>query len=125
MVKNPEIVFVADLSRADAPALVMTTQCELEMKSDAASQFMRASITDLKVVACPFVCGEDESNITTVLQPCQVSFKQTQSPTQPQKIELSMNSLTLKVKSGPSRSAHLTTLSSFYHHPSGLFFFLS
>ncbi|XP_060787336.1 vacuolar protein sorting-associated protein 13A isoform X2 [Neoarius graeffei] len=97
MVKNPEIVFVADLSRADAPALVMTTQCELEMKSDAASQFMRASITDLKVVACPFVCGEDESNITTVLQPCQVSFKQTQSPTQPQKIELSMNSLTLKV----------------------------
>ncbi|XP_058245185.1 vacuolar protein sorting-associated protein 13A isoform X2 [Hemibagrus wyckioides] len=97
MVKNPEIVFVADLSRADAPALVMTMQCELVMKSDPASQLMSAGITDLKVVACPFVCGEDESNVTTVLQPCQVFFKQTQSPTQPQTIELSMNSLTLKV----------------------------
>ncbi|KAB5567777.1 hypothetical protein PHYPO_G00236760 [Pangasianodon hypophthalmus] len=97
MVKNPEIVFVADLSRADAPALVMTTQCELVMKNDAAGQLMTAAITDLMVVACPFVCGEDESNITTVLQPCQVFFKQTQLPAQPQKIELSMNSLTLKV----------------------------
>ncbi|KAK3540200.1 hypothetical protein QTP70_028391 [Hemibagrus guttatus] len=97
MVKNPEIVFVADMSRADAPALVMTMQCELVMKSDPASQFMTAGITDLKVVACPFVCGEDECNVTTVLQPCQVFFKQTQSPTQPQNIELSMNSLTLKV----------------------------
>ncbi|KAM9475939.1 intermembrane lipid transfer protein VPS13A isoform 2-T2 [Clarias gariepinus] len=97
MVKNPEIVFVADLSRADAPALVMTTQCELVMKSDIAGQLMTAAITDLKVVACPFVCGEDESNITTVLQPCQVFFKQTQSSTQPQKIELAINSLTLKV----------------------------
>lgn len=101
IVKNPEIVFVADLSRADAPALVMTTQCELVMKSDAAGQFMTATITDLKVVACPFVHGEDESNITTVLQPCQVFFNQTQSPTQPQKIELSINSLTLKVKACP------------------------
>ncbi|XP_053480404.1 vacuolar protein sorting-associated protein 13A isoform X2 [Ictalurus furcatus] len=97
MVKNPEIVFVADLSRADAPALVMTTQCELTMKNDSAGQLMTAGITDLKVVACPFVRGTDESNVTTVLQPCQVFFKQTQSPTQPQKIELSINSLTLKV----------------------------
>ncbi|TSO88122.1 Vacuolar protein sorting-associated protein 13A [Bagarius yarrelli] len=97
VIKNPEIVFVADLSRADAPALVMTTQCELAMKSDAASQLMSASITDLKVVACPFVCGEDQSNVTTVLQPCQVFFRQTQSPTQPQTIDLSITSLTLKV----------------------------
>lgn len=97
MVKNPEIVFVADLSRADAPALVMTTQCELTMKNDSAGQLMTAGITDLKVVACPFVRDTEESNVTTVLQPCQVFFKQTQSPTQPQKIELSINSLTLKV----------------------------
>lgn len=122
MVKNPEIVFVADLSRADAPALVMTTQCELVMKSDTTGQVITAGITDLKVVACPFVRGEDESNITTVLQPCQVFFQQTQSPTLPQKIELSMNSLTLKVKSDPSRSAHLTTLSSFYLHQIRIFF---
>uniref|UniRef100_A0AAR2KW21 Vacuolar protein sorting 13 homolog A n=1 Tax=Pygocentrus nattereri TaxID=42514 RepID=A0AAR2KW21_PYGNA len=97
VVKNPEIVFVADLTRADAPALVMTTQCELVMKSDPNSQQMTAAITDLKVVACPFVHEQQDSNVTTVLQPCQVFFTSKQSPTQPQAIELSINSLTLKV----------------------------
>ncbi|KAF7694965.1 vacuolar protein sorting-associated protein 13A isoform X1 [Silurus meridionalis] len=97
IVRNPEIVFVADLSRADAPALVMTTQCELLMSSDSSAQCMTAGIKDLKVVACPFVRGEDETNNTTVLQPCQVFFKQSQSPSEPQNIELSINSLTLKV----------------------------
>lgn len=49
LVRNPEIVFVADLTRADAPALVMTTQCELVMKSGAEGSQMTAVIKDLKV----------------------------------------------------------------------------
>ena len=49
VVRNPEIVFVADLTRADAPALVMTTHCELVMKSDAEGSQMTAVIKDLKV----------------------------------------------------------------------------
>ncbi len=49
VVRNPEIVFVADLTRADAPALVMTTQCELLMKSSAEGSQMTAVIKDLKV----------------------------------------------------------------------------
>lgn len=49
VVRNPEIVFVADLTRADAPALVMTTECELMMKSDAEGSQMTAAIKDLKV----------------------------------------------------------------------------
>lgn len=49
VVRNPEIVFVADLTRADAPALVMTTQCELLMKSGAEGSQMTAVIKDLKV----------------------------------------------------------------------------
>lgn len=49
MVRNPEIVFVADLTRADAPALVMTTQCELVMKSSAEGSQMTAVIKELKV----------------------------------------------------------------------------
>lgn len=49
VVRNPEIVFVADLTRADAPALVMTTQCELLMKSGAEGSLMNAVIKDLKV----------------------------------------------------------------------------
>lgn len=49
VVRNPEIVFVADLTRADAPALVMTTQCELVMKSGAEGSQMTSVIKDLKV----------------------------------------------------------------------------
>lgn len=98
-IKNPEIVFVADLSRADAPALVVTTQCELQMNSNATGQLMTAAVKDLKVVACPFVHDQDTTtNLTTVLQPCQVFFKRSQSLTQPQTIDLTINSLTLKVR---------------------------
>ncbi|KAL6114111.1 vps13a [Pungitius sinensis] len=97
VVRNPEIVFVADLTRADAPALVMTTQCELLMKSDAEGSQMTAVIKDLKVVACPFLREKRKKNVTTVLQPCQVFFKSAQSPTSPQAMEVSINALTLKV----------------------------
>uniref|UniRef100_A0A671TBM1 Vacuolar protein sorting 13 homolog A n=1 Tax=Sinocyclocheilus anshuiensis TaxID=1608454 RepID=A0A671TBM1_9TELE len=70
VVKNPEIVFVADLTRAEAPALVMTTQCELVMKNEPSGQSMTAAISDLKVVACPLLREKREHNVTTVLQPC-------------------------------------------------------
>ncbi|KAM3868440.1 intermembrane lipid transfer protein VPS13A [Diretmus argenteus] len=97
VVRNPEIVFVADLTRADAPALVMTTQCELVMKSDAEGSRMTAGIKDLKVVACPFLREKRRHNVTTVLHPCQVFFQSTQSPTSPQSMEVCINALTLKV----------------------------
>ncbi|XP_028433878.1 intermembrane lipid transfer protein VPS13A isoform X2 [Perca flavescens] len=96
-VRNPEIVFVADLTRADAPALVMTTECELGMKSDAEGSLMTAVIKDLKVMACPFLKEKRRNNVTTVLQPCQVFFRSIQSPTSPQAMEVSINALTLKV----------------------------
>lgn len=99
LVKNPEIVFVADLTRADAPALVMTTECELVMKSDPDGQLMTAVVKDLKVVACPFL-KEKRNKETTVLQPCQVFFKSTQSSTSPQAMEVSIKALTLKVGHG-------------------------
>ncbi|XP_055079954.1 vacuolar protein sorting-associated protein 13A isoform X2 [Periophthalmus magnuspinnatus] len=97
VVRNPEIVFVADLSRGDAPALVMTTQCELTMKSSADGSRMTAGINDLKVVACPFLREKRKNNVTTVLQPCQVFFQSSQTPHTPQVMEISINALTLKV----------------------------
>lgn len=57
LVRNPEIVFVADLTRADAPALVMTTQCEVVMKSSAEGSQMTAVIKDLKVCVFCLVGG--------------------------------------------------------------------
>ncbi|KAG9337212.1 hypothetical protein JZ751_029692, partial [Albula glossodonta] len=97
VVRNPEIVFVADLTRADAPALVMTTQCELLMRTDPDGSTMTAAIKDLKVVACPFLREGRKNNLTTVLLPCQVFFQSTQSPTSPQALELNISALTLKV----------------------------
>lgn len=49
VVRNPEIVFVADLTRDDAPALVMTTYCELVMKNGGEGSWTTAVIKDLKV----------------------------------------------------------------------------
>uniref|UniRef100_A0A8C5DE59 Vacuolar protein sorting 13 homolog A n=1 Tax=Gouania willdenowi TaxID=441366 RepID=A0A8C5DE59_GOUWI len=97
VVRNPEIVFVADLTRADAPALVMTTQCELVTKSNAEGSQMTAVIQDLKVVACPFLREKRKNNVTTVLQPCQVFYQSTQPASSPQVMEVSINSLSLKV----------------------------
>ncbi|MGH0128153.1 UNVERIFIED_CONTAM: hypothetical protein FKN15_061461 [Acipenser sinensis] len=97
VVKNPEIVFVADLTRADAPALVVTTQCEVCIKNDPETQQMTAAIKDLKVVACPFLREMRKNNITTVLQPCDVFFQSSQTSSTPQKIELIIKCLTLKV----------------------------
>uniref|UniRef100_A0A669EIP5 Vacuolar protein sorting 13 homolog A n=1 Tax=Oreochromis niloticus TaxID=8128 RepID=A0A669EIP5_ORENI len=51
LVRNPEIVFVADLTRDDAPALVMTTYCELVMKNGAEGSQMTADLIDLAAVA--------------------------------------------------------------------------
>ncbi|CAL1615509.1 unnamed protein product [Knipowitschia caucasica] len=97
VVINPEIVFVADLSRGDAPALVMTTHCKLNMHSGADGSTMAASINDLKVVACPFLREKRKNNVTTVLQPCLVSFKSIQTPQTPQAMDISINALKLKV----------------------------
>lgn len=49
MLRNPDVVFVADLTRADAPALVLSTQCELLIKSCAEGSQITAVINDLKV----------------------------------------------------------------------------
>lgn len=96
VVSNPEIVFVADLTRADAPALVMTTRCEVSMTSGAEST-MTASIEDLKVVACPFLREMRKNNVTTVLQPCMVHYQSSQPAGGPQAITVEINELSLKV----------------------------
>lgn len=55
IIKNPEIVFVADMTRNDAPALVITTQCEICCKGDLENNTVTAAIKDLQARACPFL----------------------------------------------------------------------
>ncbi|XP_062399567.1 vacuolar protein sorting-associated protein 13A isoform X2 [Sardina pilchardus] len=98
VVKNPEIVFVADLTRPDAPALVMTTQVEAQYHDGPDGQRLTAGISDLKVTACPFLRQQRKPNhVTTVLQPCQLFFSHHTPTGQPQSMEISIEALTLKV----------------------------
>nr|XP_035959114.1 vacuolar protein sorting-associated protein 13A isoform X4 [Halichoerus grypus] len=97
IIKNPEIVFVADMTRSDAPALVITTQCEICWKGDLENNTMTAAIKDLQVRACPFLPVKRKGKITTVLQPCDLFYQATQIGTDPQVIDISIKSLTLKV----------------------------
>uniref|UniRef100_A0A8C6JV32 Uncharacterized protein n=1 Tax=Melopsittacus undulatus TaxID=13146 RepID=A0A8C6JV32_MELUD len=97
VVKNPEIVFVADLTRSDAPALVVTTQCEVFIKNSPERYSMTAAVKELQMKACPFLPEERKGNITTVLQPCDFFFEMKQSSNNPQTADLTIRSLTIKV----------------------------
>ncbi|XP_064497377.1 intermembrane lipid transfer protein VPS13A isoform X1 [Pseudopipra pipra] len=97
VIKNPEIVFVADLTRSDAPALVATTQCEVFIKNSPGRYNMTAAVKDIQMKACPFIPEKRNGNITTVLQPCDFFFEMKQSGTNPQTADLMIKSLTLKV----------------------------
>ncbi|XP_060243155.1 intermembrane lipid transfer protein VPS13A isoform X1 [Meriones unguiculatus] len=97
LIKNPEIVFVADMTTNDAPALVITMQCEICYKDEPESNTMTAAIKDLQVRACPFLPVKRKGKVTTVLQPCDLFYQATQTGTDPQIIDISVKSLTLKV----------------------------
>ncbi|XP_051002167.1 intermembrane lipid transfer protein VPS13A [Acomys russatus] len=97
LIKNPEIVFVADMTKNDAPALVITTQCEICFKGEPENSTMTAAIKDLQVRACPFLPVKRKGKVTTVLQPCDLFYQATQTGTDPQVIDISVKSLTLKV----------------------------
>lgn len=66
LIKNPEIVFVADMTRNDAPALVITTQCEICCKGEPESNTVTAAIKDFQVRACPFLPVKRKGRVTTV-----------------------------------------------------------
>uniref|UniRef100_A0A8C2TFF3 Vacuolar protein sorting 13 homolog A n=1 Tax=Coturnix japonica TaxID=93934 RepID=A0A8C2TFF3_COTJA len=97
IVKNPEIVFVADLTRSDAPALVVTAQCEVFIKNSPEGYSMTAAVKEIQVKACPFLPEKRKGSVTTVLQPCDFFFEMKQSGNNPQSADLMIKSLTVKV----------------------------
>ncbi|XP_053369844.1 intermembrane lipid transfer protein VPS13C isoform X1 [Clarias gariepinus] len=72
VVIDPEVVFVANLMKADAPALVASFQCDFSLHSEGADQVMKANLKDLKILACPFIRNKESKAVTTVLRPCSV-----------------------------------------------------
>ncbi|XP_066473905.1 intermembrane lipid transfer protein VPS13A isoform X2 [Tiliqua scincoides] len=97
VIKNPEIVFVADLTRSDAPALVVTAQCEVSMKNGPEMSKITAAVKGIQMTCCPFLPDTRKGNVTTILQPCDFLFDMMQSGTDPQKGDLSIKSLIIKV----------------------------
>ncbi|XP_041649214.1 vacuolar protein sorting-associated protein 13C isoform X2 [Cheilinus undulatus] len=84
VVVDPEVVFVASLMKADAPALVASFQCDFSLQGEAdGTQNMRANLRELKVLACPFIRNKEDKAVTTVLRPCSVALETKTHPNQP------------------------------------------
>ncbi|XP_067871286.1 intermembrane lipid transfer protein VPS13C [Heterodontus francisci] len=97
LVMNPEVVFVANLSKADAPALVASFHCDFSFICEKQSQKIIALVSDLKVLACPFLQEKRGANITTVLQPCSLFLEFFEPSSGPQNINLKVEAIIIKV----------------------------
>ncbi|XP_035855716.1 vacuolar protein sorting-associated protein 13C isoform X4 [Sander lucioperca] len=84
VVLDPEVVFVASLMKADAPALTASFQCDVSLQNEPdGSQNMRANLRELKVLACRFIRNKEDDAFTTVLRPCSVTMETKTHPNQP------------------------------------------
>lgn len=73
VVVDPEVVFVASLMSADAPALAAFFQCDFSLLQEEDAQEMKANVRGLKVLACPFIRNKEDKAVTTV-GPLPLSF---------------------------------------------------
>ncbi|XP_041804195.1 vacuolar protein sorting-associated protein 13C isoform X2 [Chelmon rostratus] len=84
VVVDPEVVFVASLMKADAPALLASFQCDFTLQTEEdGTQNTRANLRELKVLACPFIRNKTSNAVTTVLRPCSVALETKTQPNQP------------------------------------------
>ncbi|XP_057624264.1 intermembrane lipid transfer protein VPS13C isoform X2 [Chionomys nivalis] len=97
MITDPEVVFVANLTRADAPALTASFQCNLSLSTSKLEQMMEASVRDLKVLACPFLRERRGKNITTVLQPCSLFMEKCTWASGKQNINIMVKEFVIKI----------------------------
>ncbi|XP_029986697.1 vacuolar protein sorting-associated protein 13C isoform X4 [Sphaeramia orbicularis] len=98
VVVDPEVVFVANLMKADAPALVVYFQCDFSLQAgENGGQNMRANLRELKVLACPFICNKDDKAVTTVLRPCSVALETKTHPNQPLSGSVTVEEVIVKI----------------------------
>ncbi|XP_027780877.2 intermembrane lipid transfer protein VPS13C isoform X1 [Marmota flaviventris] len=97
MITDPEVVFVANLTKADAPALTASFQCNLSLSTSELEQIMEASVRDLKVLACPFLREKRGKNITTVLQPCSLFMEKCTWASGKQNINIMVKEFIIKI----------------------------
>ncbi|KAF6721023.1 Vacuolar protein sorting-associated protein 13C [Oryzias melastigma] len=83
VILDPEVVFVASLMKADTPALVVSFQSDFSLQVEDNTQSVRASLSGLKVLACPFIPNQQDKAVTTVLRPCSVIMETKTHPNGP------------------------------------------
>ncbi|XP_042328008.1 LOW QUALITY PROTEIN: vacuolar protein sorting-associated protein 13C [Sceloporus undulatus] len=96
-IMDPEVVFVANLTKADAPALAVSFQCDFSLSSSPLAQRMTAQVLDLKVLACPFLQGKGEKNVTTVLQPCSLTVEAVMHTSGMQAVDVVIEEFIIKI----------------------------
>ncbi|XP_006979356.1 intermembrane lipid transfer protein VPS13C isoform X1 [Peromyscus maniculatus bairdii] len=97
MLTDPEVVFVANLTRADAPALTASFQCNVSLSTSKLEQMMEASVRDLKVLACPFLRERRGKSVTTVLQPCSLFMEKCTWASGKQNINIMVKEFVIKI----------------------------
>ncbi|XP_008938924.1 PREDICTED: vacuolar protein sorting-associated protein 13C, partial [Merops nubicus] len=97
VIVDPEIVFVANLTSADAPALKVSFQCDLSLTSGKPAQRMTAQVKGFKVLACAFLKDKQDKNVTTVLQPCSLVMENMMHVSGLQTVVVTIEELTIKI----------------------------
>uniref|UniRef100_A0A670Z3U9 Vacuolar protein sorting 13 homolog C n=1 Tax=Pseudonaja textilis TaxID=8673 RepID=A0A670Z3U9_PSETE len=90
---DPEIVFVANLTKADAPALAASFQCSFMLSGGSGAQQMTARVVDVKVLACPFLRGTAKKDVTTVVHPCSLTVEAAMDTSGVQSVDVNMDTL--------------------------------
>uniref|UniRef100_A0A8C3VAB0 Vacuolar protein sorting 13 homolog C n=1 Tax=Catharus ustulatus TaxID=91951 RepID=A0A8C3VAB0_CATUS len=97
VIMDPEIVFVANLTSADAPALKVSFQCDFSLTSDKLAQRMTAQVKAFKVLACAFLKEKQGKNVTTVLWPCSLVMENMVHTSGLHTVAVTTEELTIKI----------------------------
>ncbi|RMB94467.1 hypothetical protein DUI87_29278 [Hirundo rustica rustica] len=97
VIMDPEIVFVANLTNADAPALKVSFQCDFSLTSDKLAQRMTAQVKAFKVLACAFLKEKQGKNVTTVLRPCSLVMESMMHTSGLHTVAVTVEELTIKI----------------------------
>ncbi|CAM9405577.1 unnamed protein product [Bubo scandiacus] len=97
VVMDPEIVFVANLTNADAPALKVSFQCDFSLTSGKLAQRMTAQVKGFKVLACAFLKEKQDKSVTTVLQPCSLVMENMMHVSGLQTVVVTIEEVTIKI----------------------------
>uniref|UniRef100_A0A8B9G2X3 Vacuolar protein sorting 13 homolog C n=1 Tax=Amazona collaria TaxID=241587 RepID=A0A8B9G2X3_9PSIT len=97
VILDPEIVFVANLTNADAPALKVSFQCDFSLTSGKLAQRMTAQVQGFRVLACAFLKPKQDNRVTTVLRPCSLVMENMMHTSGMQTVVVTIEELTIKI----------------------------